>query len=469
MVNQVKQAIARWAYRALVQSPSRPLPNPSIVTVDEALSGGKRKLSWALTRDLEQNFIVVGWAVNQHLSYTSSFSFQARTPDMAFNSYLEEYCYERFGKNKIDIAGRMSLDTICRAFMASKIWDGDAAIIKTNRGMLQLLEAWQIANMPGSPSNVTGNGLVLDKHGRAVKYAVCVKDKSGSRFESLVDAENMVFDGYFIKANQTRGVSPLMPVINSARDVMDAESYYLLKAKIAAMFGIVIYRDHGKKGAYDFGYENTSTEETKPKLDYEIRPGLKLELEKDEKAQFLESNTPPMEFLNFATFLLRQILCSLNIPYTMYDSSSGNYSASRSDLNRYKNATSDERAKMLAVYDDITDFILRYDILSGALKLPRGMTYESVNWEWIPTASFVIDIPAEVDSRIKLLEKGLTTRANISKELGTGNFFRNADALAAEEKYLKEKGVTVSVASPGAPTTTQKDESDLTSQQDKKE
>ena len=195
-----------------------------------------------------------------------------------------------------------------------------------------------------------------------------------------------------------------------------------------------------------------------------------MELEQNDKAEFLESHTPPGEFLNFATFLIRQILSALKIPYSMYDSGAANYSASRSDLNRYKSSTENERKQMLAVYDEITDFILRHDIRTGALKLPRGMTYDQIEWEWLPTASFVIDRPAEVATYISLLDRGLTTRANICKELGLGNFYHNAAALGQEERYLKEQNVTVALANPGAPVSQdKKSDDDLTSQQNKKE
>nr|DAN72447.1 MAG TPA: portal protein, lambda family [Caudoviricetes sp.] len=467
----LKHLLTQLAYRALNHTPTRPLPSPAIITADQELAGSKRKLSWALARDLEQNFVIAGWMVDQHLTYTSSFNFQARTPDMEFNKALEMYCLERFGKKRIDIAGRMSLDDMARAFMASKLWDGDAAIIKTSQGMLQLLEAWQIAKVDGAPDGVNENGLVLDPYGRVKQYAVAIRDSQGIHHAAMIDADNMIFDGYFRKANQTRGVSPLMPVINSARDVMDATAYYLLKTKIAAMFGIVIYRDHGKKSGNDFEMERPSGDgaEKKP-LQYNIQPGLKLELEQNDKAEFLESHTPPGEFLNFATFLIRQILSALKIPYSMYDSGAANYSASRSDLNRYKSSTENERKQMLAVYDEITDFILRHDIRTGALKLPRGMTYDQIEWEWLPTASFVIDRPAEVATYISLLDRGLTTRANICKELGLGNFYHNAAALGQEERYLKEQNVTVALANPGAPVSQdKKSDDDLTSQQNKKE
>ena len=69
-----------------------------------------------------------------------------------------------------------------------------------------------------------------------------------------------------------------------------------------------------------------------------------------------------------------------------------------------------------------------------------------------------------------LLDRGLTTRANICKELGLGNFYHNAAALGQEERYLKEQNVTVALANPGAPVSQdKKSDDDLTSQQNKKE
>jgi hypothetical protein len=447
------------SYSALQPSRARKALPWSVVSADKEFSPGTRNLAWNSAIDLEQNFTLPGFAVRTHLNFVSAFSFQARTDDDDFNALLEKWMTARTGKNSVDICRRMSLSTMIRTFAGLKVWFGDSAIIKLAGGKLQLIEAWQIAKGAGAPEAVNDNGLLLDQFGAVDQYAIARKPEATGELThaSLVPWADCEFDGYFTRANQTRGVSPLMPAINHSRDYLDAVNYHLITSKIAAMFGLVIFRDHSKKGRHDFDYSQQTAEEQVEDgpLKYDLKPGLKLELEQQDKAEFLQSRTPPAEFLAFGKHLCRLILAAIDLPYSVFDSEAANYSSMRADWNRYKLSAVEERTKNQGILDGCTEHIIRAGIADGSLKLPKKMTLDELDWEWVPTGTFILDLSKELDAILKKIGAGLMTRTAACKELGTGEFRDNAIQLGKEEKILKAAGVTIQLAQPGAITSDQ--------------
>lgn len=447
----------RASYAALQQSTSRRQQSYSIVSADKEFSTGTRKLAWNSALDLEQNLTLAGFAVRTHLNFVSSFSFQARCKEEKFNPVLETWFREQSRKHHVDICRRMGLADLVRCFAGLKVWFGDSAILKLAGGKLQLLEAWMIAKGEGAPEGVNENGLILDQYGAVDSYAVAIKSENGSmQHKALVPWQEMEFDGYFTRAAQTRGVSPLMPAINHARDYLDATNFQLLKEKIAAMFGMVIYRDRTKSGRHTFDYSgnDADTKAAEGPLQYALKPGLKLELEVNEKAEFLESKTPSSEWMAFAKSLIRLILAAIDLPYSIWDSEAANYSSMRADWNRYRLSALNEREKNRSTLDNLTEHIIRAGIASGSLKLPKNATWDDVDWEWVPLATFILDLSKELDAILKKISAGLQTRADACKELGTGEFADIADRLGKEEKLLREKGVTITLGQPGATVST---------------
>lgn len=447
-------AEAQFRYRSLDPSYDRPWVNPSIVTLDEEFTG-KRKHAYAIVRDLVQNFALVAWATKTHLDFTTSFEFQSKTGNKSFDRKFEKWMKRHSRMKNIDAAGRMNLQTMLRTSEALQVWDGDSALLKLEHGRFQLLEAWQIAKTDGAPDGVDENGLVIDKDtGRIRQVALCGKKDRSVVHVRMEDDDNLVWNRFLPKSG-TRGASRLLPALNHARDLGDATSYYLLKAKVAAMFGILIKRDSGRKGAHDFDYAPGGTAGA-PKpgqrapLRFDLKPGLKLELEKDEDAKFIESATPPIQFQEFFKLMARLILSCLSIPYSAYDSTGASYAAMRAEFTKYRTSTEEDRALKAEMLDEMTEHMLRCAIIDDELTLPKGWTVEDVESEWIPSATFVIDKPSEVAAMIELVAAGITTRQQVAKELGYGDIFETFDELGVEQKAIKKNELQITMGKPGA-------------------
>jgi len=340
LINRFKDAgKALFSYRGLEDTDMRRRVNGNIKTQDEALKG-KRQKAINTTLELEHNLSLAAWAVRTHLNFVSSFNFQARTADSDFNRQLEKFIWRKSQKNTFDVQRRMSLEQMFRSFNALKVWQGDAGILKCEGGKGQLIESWQIAKASNASPSVNENGLVLDQFSAIDKFAICGKVNGQLTEQRIVDYTDVIFDGFFSHGAQTRGHSPWMTSLNSARDLLDATEFYLLKAKLSSLFGLVIYRDHASKGGNDFQYDANGnpiegTGDQNEYLDYRLNgAAIKLELDRQDKIDFIESKSPSQEFQEFAKTITRQILASLDIPYSAYDSGaaliSGSHAASSS-------------------------------------------------------------------------------------------------------------------------------------------
>jgi len=463
----------RLAYRALMPSPNRAFPSSQIQRGCDGMVGLTRSRAWSTAQDLQQNFSVIGWAIRTHLNFVASFAFQARTKDRDFNRLLEKAMAEEMLKERWDKTRTFSAQNMFRLRAAMKVLYGEGLVVKIDDGTFWLVPHWRIGRGNGAPDNVSPDGLVFDAYGARDGFAICRYDAPPSAYgvaphglvhERIIQWTDVIYDGFFQSPDQPRGASPLLPAMAHARDCMDLQEYHLLKTKVAAMFGCVIYRDHSKKGRHDFDYqrpppaagqatESADDTDVGP-LEYDLRSGLKLELEKDERAEFLESKTPSTETREFLKDLFRQILAALDIPYSAFDSTGANFSGMLADWGRYKLSSLEERGTNQSAYDKAIEHKLRHMIASGRITLPKGWTYEAdMEWECIPTGTFILDLSRELDPVLKKIAAGLQSRSDACRELGTGDYYDGIDRLAEEEAYARSRGVTLTLGTPGATTT----------------
>ena len=463
------------AFQALQYSQSRPPIWPVVRSEDFELRGHRRALSWATALDLSQNLTLVSWAVRFHQNFTSSFEFQPRTDDPEYNAYLKSWFTKRTGK-ACDVHKRQSLSTMFRNWCAIKVLYGDALMAKirdpeTGTGRLQLVEAWQIAKgfvdgkvAPDKRAQaqaevdlLNDQGLLLDDFGAVRAFGIASGDSSGDLVHRmLLPFDAAVYDGFFVRPTATRPPSPLLPAMNFARDFLDNVQYRLTRAKIEAMFGLVIHRDHNLVGNHDFlygrGLQGAPPEANVavPMLEYDLRPGLKLELEREDKAEFLESKTPSKEWLDFSDQLCRLILASLDIPAELFDGKGTNFSQQQSAFNLYKISAFEERDKNKAALGEAIDHILDGGVADDSLLLPRGIHNASdIPYALIPRGVFILDAARSVDAILKQLAAGLLTFADASHQLGNGEIDYIAATRGREEKMFRDNGVTISIGLPG--------------------
>jgi len=291
-----------FGYDVITDVKKRKQSSGVIKSEDDELKPHNRRKIISSSQDQIRNFSIAGWMIRKHLDYVSRFYFQAQTENDDLNEYMEELFNDWSRAINCDIARRHNLRGLMRLFESHKIIDGDAGLIKINNGKLQGLEGSRIAKpTTGIPisyqKSITAQGLILNRWGAVEKYVINKRNSSGSlEYDRLVDYNNMFFDGYFGRFDQTRGISPFVTALASLQDCREAIEYQLIKAKMHAMFGVAIttevVSDIGNGFHYSDGMAGGEPDEDTEDYEFSLKPGLKLNLKPGDKIDTIESKTP---------------------------------------------------------------------------------------------------------------------------------------------------------------------------------
>lgn len=445
-----------FKYYAGKDSKHRPPASSIYITGDQEFYGNvQRQKMWNQSNDLYKNLSIMQFAIESHLDYITNYKFTARTNDKAFNVALEKFIAGKSSKFNVDVCRRLSIKEMARMFYMQKLVFGDSFCLKVKGGRLQLIDPQMITKYAeGVPNDVDTNGVILDDAGAVQEYSLTFVDKDNMRrFSKLVSWKNVIVDGQYPNPHATRGVSRLTTVLNEAQDLMDLQEYTLIKAKLQSIFGMAIFRDTTAKGAHDFNYNSATNSAATEPLNFKLQPGLKLSLAQADRVEFLESKTPNSTYEPFCKNLTRKILASLQIPYCMYDSEGSTYSANRVDYYKYKFSIEKDRDSFYRTLDEMYDYILLNGVLSGDINLPAGMTLDDIDWNYIPLANFVLDQNVETQAMIAKIQAGLMSPQAAMLELGNTDPFETViDQIAYAQALQREKGVTISLATPGATT-----------------
>jgi lambda family phage portal protein len=454
-----------FGYKATEDKNRRKRPVYDTKGEDFQLDQRQRRKAIATQRDQHRNLAWVAWACRTHLDYVSEFKFRATSKDDTWNERFEKLIKEKSRKSNCDVAGRHSFGELMRIFELCKITDGDCALMKFRKNaLLQAIESDRITKpISGAPNkDITEHGLVLDENGRTKWYAVNKRDKHDQMvFDKMVKAQNMFFDGYFTRFDQSRGISPLLAALNTNQDLAEAFEYTLIKTKFHAMLGMAIERDSSSNDDpwnHGSSTELNSNGQTGTKYNFEMQPGLKLELEPGDKVNMLESKTPNEEFVPYTDAMLRCALLALDIPFSFYSSQQFSYNAGRQDTIRYVKSAKQKQDKNRDVRDDITAWWLQEWLIAGDITLEEYNKAIDNGWRWQATGTPLIDPSKEVPAMAQSIANGLKSRSEFIDEMG-GDFRETAQLLKMEEETFERLEIKgIGVGQPGQTIISQVDE-----------
>lgn len=457
-----QNAAQQNAYRALNWSPSRQPINPVVLSTDREFLGVRRQLATNTAYDLDHNFALWGKMVRTHQTYTSLNEFMPASDDPVYDRELKAWYEERNDPDTVDAQGKRTIEEIITTFAGLKVFGGFAFILKCQNGQLQLFENWNMAKGEGAPPEVNDHGYIADLAGKIVKIAIATGDSSANLVHRyLADRSEVIIDGFSSRTAGHLWESPLLPAMNHARDLLDAHSYYLLKCKIAAMFGFYWFRDSQKKSALDFTYQQgtgggnpgldstgqaTAAAPVQPAMPLvELKPGMVIQGEQNDKAGFLESQSPPAEFVAMEIETGRLILDALDIPLSFEHPDRANYSSMRADANRYKNSCHRERTKNARAQRKCTDHVMRAGIADRTMPIHSKLNGKLPRYMLVPKGIFLLDASKEMPAILAKLNAGLDDFESSCHELGTGNFFDKIDLQARQRAYAAAKKVPLNL------------------------
>ncbi|MCP4103876.1 MAG: phage portal protein [Lentisphaerae bacterium] len=438
-----------FGYNAVVDKGRRKAPKARVQNESKVLSRRNREKLVATIKDISRNDPVVGWALRKHLDYVSTFTFQAKTNDSELNKLIEKAWKKWSKKESCDIAKRHNLNNMMRMFESGKAFDGDSAMLKIKGFKLQGVESDRIGksrNIPKSYEAITNDeGLILDQFGAVKRYIINKRSDSGQLlYQTSATPNSIVFDGYFQRFDQLRGISPMASAVNTFLDVVECNEALLLKCKKHGMFGLAIMSDGTSESGFGEMDEDTDDEPDADteRYDFEMSMGYKLELDAGDKIDMFESKTPSNEYQDYVTLMLRIALLAFDIPYTFFNSQGSSYSANKQDRAEYELSAGNKRQNNLEVLENIADWVL-----PELLKDIEGAPSE-IDYEFIPQGTPWIDELKEVQASQMRISAGISNRTLECKKKGL-DFVDINEQAGREEKTIIKNGVSVVIGQPG--------------------
>ena len=262
-------------------------------------------------REQLRNFAVLSWMIDKHLDFVSTFDIQFKTGMDWMDDWLEELLKWWAQEENFEVGGRYSLFQYLRVNEAQKILNGDMGTLKLADGKVMAVESDQL----NSGYQNLGNGenwfrgvCVHPVTTKPIKYRFLKRNiQDGGLSNKYVDAEA---GNFYLHAdrkhypNLIRGISPIANAINSIQDCYEGIDWHLVKMKIAAMLGVVLFESKnslpGQRQNPVTGESVKPQEAGKPKYDVKLGDGVaSLSMQVGEQLQVIESKIPSTESQEF--------------------------------------------------------------------------------------------------------------------------------------------------------------------------
>jgi capsid protein len=449
----LKPALARLKYKAVQSDKSRSPLYISSKSEDYELTERDRQTLISESRQLQRDFSLAGFCVRSHLQYVSYYQFNASTPDADFNLRLERKLKRWQHKNNCDVARRHSFPELLYLLESLRVIDGDVGVLRVNDnetgGRIQLIESDRIRNSDEAKKEENWvHGVRVADNGRILAYDVNKrKEYGGFIHERFISAKNMDLIGYFNRADQIRGVSPLAGAIREFSQVQDAISVNLAKSRLEAALGLAVYLDEGSALVEDDVEESEKrVDEVQSQAVDKFGAGVfTFYGTPNEKLEFVQSNNPSSNFQEFITNVTRIVMLALDLPYSFADSSYTNFWGSKSSVNQYIDNVERKQQPTIEFLNDLVfDFLLPNWILAGDIELPTGYTIDDVRdycgWQGAGKPTWLM-LDA-VKDMLLAVQSGLLPPSELVNQYGY-NIRDNIDDLADILEYAKSKGLSL--------------------------
>lgn len=446
-----------FGYDAVIDKQRRRPPSGSMLNEDDVLKAGERRKLVATTQDLRRNYSVAAWAIRKHLDFVSDFRFDSRTDNGPVDEAVEAFYAKWSRRENCDIRRMHSFGRLVRLAEGHRVVDGDFGWLHLPNGRIQSIEGDRIATPTlGVPTGVNIADFVQGIRtakitGEPLAYCLCDRSTYGSRtYRAIVPARAMTVAGYYDRIDQMRGISPLASALNTFQDTLEANEYNLLKVKVAAMFGLAMFRDDDRP-AGDVGTEEDddgNIDHSRKTID--MGGGLKaLDMGMDDRVEMVESKTPATETREFMKLMISIALKALDIPFSMFDESFTNFYGSRGGVNAYLKSAEAKQEGLFEATSEVLLWRFRMAEAAGELVLPGSATVDDLRWDLVPAGVPWWDASKEIVGHLRAIAGGLGNPQNICRQTGS-DYYDNIDRIAEAKRYAKSKGVDLTWQVVGA-------------------
>lgn len=400
-----------------------------------------------LARDCDRNDQVVGQAINRLVNMVFRDGITA-DPDTG-NTDLDAIIAADWkawaeDRERCDCAGERSLQKLARLGFRHTVVDGDVQFLLLRDGTLQPSEGHRLR----TPQNVDNDrrtrkvvhGIELDEARRHLNYWF-TKDPVGLndpvvKVGEVVKRPARTPEGYRNvlhlyrpeRLSQTRGISALSRILETAGQHDDLQWAQLVKANVAACFAI--FRERAANVGLPTGSAaiGPRTEETNSTDDFvkileQLAPGMILEGQPGEKLQGFSAAIPNEEYFKHVSLILSIIAVNLDIPVIvlLLDPSATNFSGWRGAMDAAKPALQRFRADMIEqFYQPIYQWRVRrlLDENPRAAALAQRRKVNPLGVGWKPPHDPYIEPLKDAEADKVIITEGLNSRRNVLASRG---------------------------------------------------
>lgn len=325
---------------------------------------------------------------------------------------------------------------------------------------------------PGDPGagNTIYDGVEVDDRGRIVAYHI----SNRYPFEYRADPAELEWNRVLTtgartgipnvlqimdaeRPDQYRGVSYLAQIIEPLLQLRRYTESELMAALIQSFFTAWIETEtsaleipFNEVGSGDI--DGTGTEEddqvSRSENEYEMGPGTVNHLAEGEKITFGNPNIPTAGFDAFTKSICRQMGAALELPYdVLLKEFNSSYSASRGALLEAWEGVKMRRSWFV---DDFCQPVyqtwLAEAVALGRIKAPGFFDDPLLReaWcgaRWIGPVQGSLDPLKEAKADILLIDRGIKTHEQVTRERGGGDWEENMEELAREMEMLRAAGI----------------------------
>ncbi len=344
----------------------------------------------------------------------------------------------------------------------------------------RIVEGKVPSDKPGA-GNLIYDGVEVDQNGRVVAYHICnghPLEYNGANLEwtrvlatgantglpnvlHIMDAE---------RPDQYRGVPYLAPVIEPLLQLRRYTESELMTALVQSFFSAWIQTETNPNeipinevGAGDVtagdnanvsgGQDDISQSEN----EYEMGPGTVTHLEPGETIAFGNPNVPTSGFDIFSRALVRMIGSALELPYDVISKEfNSSYSASRGALLEAWEAFKMRRAWFVDDFCQplyelwLAEAVARQRVRASGYFDDPMLRQAWAAARWIGPVQGSLDPLKEAKADLLLINCGIKTHEQVTRERGGGDWEENVEQLKQENELLQAAGAgTVSSADMG--------------------
>lgn len=260
------------------------------------------------------------------------------------------------------------------------------------------------------------------------------------------------------RCDQYRGVSYLASVIEPLLQLRRYTESELMAALVQSFFSAWIYTENdqsempfnevggvvGLDGEYSAGRASVNTASEN---EYQMGPGTIAHLGPNEKITFGNPNIPTVGFENFVKTLSRLIGADLELPYdVLIKEFNSSYSASRGALLEAWESMKMRRAWFVDDFcQPVYEIWLAEAVALGRIKAPGFFDDPLLRaaWcgaRWIGPIQGQLDPLKEAKAAVLLINCGIKTHEQVTRELGGGDWEANVEQVKRENELLRQAG-----------------------------